>query len=125
MSWFWCGQRLLNDPGYDWRGWLAAQWEALTLPPASVVSEPESVPCWLRLPNPRVGLPRDSPTGQRQWGAPGLSRGDVAGAVPGPPGPCAGRLLPPRPAAAGRAAAAPETRLQLQAMRQLLHALFA
>ena len=40
---FWCGQRP-NDPGYDWRGWLAAQWEALTLPPASVVSEPESVP---------------------------------------------------------------------------------
>ena len=44
VSWFWCGQRLLNDPGYDWSGWLAAQWEALTIPPASVVSEPESVP---------------------------------------------------------------------------------
>src|SRR5262249_6169428 len=22
VSWFWCGQRLFNDPGYDWRtGW--------------------------------------------------------------------------------------------------------
>jgi hypothetical protein len=24
VSGVWCGQRLLNDPGYDWRGWLAA-----------------------------------------------------------------------------------------------------
>jgi Transposase DDE domain len=44
VSWFWCGQRLFNDPGYDWSVWLAAQWEALALPQASVVSEPEPVP---------------------------------------------------------------------------------
>jgi hypothetical protein len=44
VSWFWCGQRLLNDPGYDWSVWLAAQWEALTLPQVSVVSAPEYVP---------------------------------------------------------------------------------
>src|SRR5215813_75078 len=44
VSWFWCGQRLLHDPGYDWSMWLAAQWEALTIPQVSVVSEPEYVP---------------------------------------------------------------------------------
>jgi hypothetical protein len=32
-SWFWCGQRWWHEPGYDWRVWLAAQWEALALPP--------------------------------------------------------------------------------------------
>src|SRR5207244_11951303 len=26
VSWFWCGQRLFDDPGYDWSGWLAQQW---------------------------------------------------------------------------------------------------
>jgi Transposase DDE domain len=41
VSWFWCGQRLLNDPGYDWSPWLAAQWEALPRPQVSGVSEPE------------------------------------------------------------------------------------
>jgi hypothetical protein len=44
VSWFWCGQQLLNDPGCDWSVWLATQWQALTIPQASVVSEPESVP---------------------------------------------------------------------------------
>jgi hypothetical protein len=44
VSWFWCGQQLVNDPGYDWRVWLAAQWEALALPQVSVVFEPEHVP---------------------------------------------------------------------------------
>jgi hypothetical protein len=29
VSWFWCGQRLFADPGYDWRAWVAAQWPAL------------------------------------------------------------------------------------------------
>ena len=29
VSWFWCGQRLFDDPGYDWSGWLAQQWESL------------------------------------------------------------------------------------------------
>jgi hypothetical protein len=42
VSWFWCGQRLFNDPGYDWSAWLAAQWEALPIPQVSGVSDPES-----------------------------------------------------------------------------------
>jgi hypothetical protein len=29
VSWFWCGQRLFTDSGYDWRTWLAAQWPVL------------------------------------------------------------------------------------------------
>ena len=29
VRWFWCGQRLFDDPGYDWSGWLAQQWERL------------------------------------------------------------------------------------------------
>ena len=41
VSWFWCGQQLFNDPGYDWSAWLAAQWAALPRPHLSGVSEPE------------------------------------------------------------------------------------
>jgi hypothetical protein len=44
VSWFWCGQRLFNDPGYDWRAWLAAQWAALRVPPAQVVPELAPIP---------------------------------------------------------------------------------
>ena len=44
VSWFWCGQRLFGDPGYDWSGWLAQQWESLGLPvevpSATPLSEP-------------------------------------------------------------------------------------
>jgi hypothetical protein len=29
VSWFWCGQRLFDDPGYDWRAWVATQWSVL------------------------------------------------------------------------------------------------
>src|SRR5262249_49461196 len=29
VSWFWCGQRLFHDPGYDWHTWLTAQWSVL------------------------------------------------------------------------------------------------
>ena len=29
VSWFWCGQRLFDDPGYDWTDWLDQQWERL------------------------------------------------------------------------------------------------
>jgi DDE family transposase len=29
VSWFWCGQQLFTDSGYDWRTWLAAQWPVL------------------------------------------------------------------------------------------------
>ena len=28
VSWFWCGQRLFDDPGYDWTDGLAQQWES-------------------------------------------------------------------------------------------------
>jgi hypothetical protein len=44
VSWFWCGQQLFNDPGYDWSAWLAAQWAALSRPQVPVVPEPEPVP---------------------------------------------------------------------------------
>jgi hypothetical protein len=30
VSWFWCGQRLFTDPGYDWSAWLTAQWATLS-----------------------------------------------------------------------------------------------
>jgi hypothetical protein len=43
VSWFWCGQQLFNDPGDDGQAWLAAQWGALSIPPALVVPAPEAV----------------------------------------------------------------------------------
>ena len=42
VSWFWCGQRLFDDPGYDWRDWLAQQWECLGAA-ASATSVPDLV----------------------------------------------------------------------------------
>ena len=44
VSWFWCGQWLFDDPGYDWRVWLAAQWEALIDSVSSVVNTPAPTP---------------------------------------------------------------------------------
>lgn len=44
ISWFWCGQRLFTDPGYDWSGWLAQQWESLGLPGAVASTAPLSEP---------------------------------------------------------------------------------
>lgn len=32
VSYFWCGQRLFDDPGADWSAWLAEQWEQLIAP---------------------------------------------------------------------------------------------
>jgi hypothetical protein len=43
VSWFWCGQRLFTDLGYDWSAWLAQQWASLDRSeavPASPVFEP-------------------------------------------------------------------------------------
>ena len=44
VSWFWCGQRLFDDPGYEWSGWLAQQWKSLrqlgATAQATLVSEP-------------------------------------------------------------------------------------
>jgi hypothetical protein len=40
VSWFWCGQRLFGDPGYDWDAWLATQWPGLLAPVPAVPSRP-------------------------------------------------------------------------------------
>ena len=32
VSMFWCGQRIFDDPGYDWADWLSAQWEHPIVP---------------------------------------------------------------------------------------------
>ncbi len=44
VSWFWCGQRLFDDHGYDWTDWLDQQWESLGWPvvtvPAMAAPEP-------------------------------------------------------------------------------------
>lgn len=44
VSWFWCSQRLFSDPGYDWSGWLAAQWDALDLSGMVALTTPMSEP---------------------------------------------------------------------------------
>jgi hypothetical protein len=44
VRWCWCGQRLCNDPGDDWRAWLAAQWTILMTPCAPVMLTPVPVP---------------------------------------------------------------------------------
>ena len=45
ISWFWCGQRVFTDPGYDWSTWLAQQWVRLgqLSAPASAVPVAEPV----------------------------------------------------------------------------------
>jgi hypothetical protein len=44
VSWFWCGQRVFTDPGYDWSAWLTQQWVSLGQlsdpAPAAPVAEP-------------------------------------------------------------------------------------
>jgi Transposase DDE domain len=44
VSWFWCGRRLFDDPGYDWSAWLAQQWDRLIdpRPPALPVPVPDA-----------------------------------------------------------------------------------
>jgi hypothetical protein len=32
VSWFWCSQRLFDDPGYDWGAWRTVQWPVLLAP---------------------------------------------------------------------------------------------
>ena len=44
VSWFWCGQRLFDDPGYDWRAWLAAQWKGLIDSVSSAINMPAPTP---------------------------------------------------------------------------------
>ena len=44
VSWFWCGQRLFDDPGHDWSGWLAQQWESVGQPVAAVQATPRPEP---------------------------------------------------------------------------------
>jgi len=44
ISWFWCGQRVFTDPGYDWSTWLTQQWVSLghlsNPAPAAPISQP-------------------------------------------------------------------------------------
>jgi hypothetical protein len=42
VSWFWCGQRLFDDPGYDWSDWLDQQWERLGRPMVTASAMPVS-----------------------------------------------------------------------------------
>jgi hypothetical protein len=44
VSWFWCGQRLFDDPGYEWSDWLAQQWERLGRPVAAAPAPPVPEP---------------------------------------------------------------------------------
>jgi Transposase DDE domain len=44
VSWFWCGQRLFDDPGHEWSGWLAQQWESVGQPVAAVQATPRPEP---------------------------------------------------------------------------------
>ena len=44
VSWFWCGQRLFDDPGYDWRPWLAQQWDRLIEPQVPAMPTPIPAP---------------------------------------------------------------------------------
>jgi len=44
VSWFWCGQRLFDDPGHDWSAWLAQQWESLGQPVAAASALPVPEP---------------------------------------------------------------------------------
>jgi hypothetical protein len=44
VSWFWCGQRLFADPGYNWHAWLVAQWVTLTTPQTPPLPNPVSTP---------------------------------------------------------------------------------
>ena len=44
ISWFWCGQRLFADPGYDWTSWLAQQWESLGWPVVTAPAMPAPEP---------------------------------------------------------------------------------
>ena len=60
VSWFWCGQRLFDDPGYDWSAWLAQQWDRLTEPRPPAIPLPSPNPRWRRPPDPKVSTPQGS-----------------------------------------------------------------
>lgn len=42
VSWFWCGQRLFDDVGYNWQAWLAQQWPSLGQPGTTCQATPMS-----------------------------------------------------------------------------------
>ena len=44
VSWFWCGQHLFQDPGYDWSTWLDQQWATLGTSPPRVQPRPAPEP---------------------------------------------------------------------------------
>ena len=44
VTWFWCGQHLFQDPGYDWGPWLDQQWATLGTSPPQVRPLPAPEP---------------------------------------------------------------------------------
>lgn len=44
ISWFWCGQRVFTDPGYDWSSWLTQQWGSLGFSSPPVLPVPLAEP---------------------------------------------------------------------------------
>ena len=44
ISWFWCGQRVFTDPGYDWSSWLTQQWVSLSVPSPPALPVPHAEP---------------------------------------------------------------------------------
>jgi hypothetical protein len=44
ISWFWCGQHVFTDPGYDWSSWLTQQWVSLGLLSPPVLPVPLAKP---------------------------------------------------------------------------------
>jgi len=44
VSWFWCGQQLFHDPGYDWSAWLDRQWATLGAAPPRGLAPPAPDP---------------------------------------------------------------------------------
>jgi hypothetical protein len=44
ISWFWCGQRVFTDPGYDWSLWLTQQWVSLGFPSPPALPIPHADP---------------------------------------------------------------------------------
>jgi hypothetical protein len=41
MSWFWCGQHLLRDVGYEWSEWLAHPWETVEVIGGTAAAVPD------------------------------------------------------------------------------------
>ena len=44
ISWFWCGQHVFTDPGYDWSTWLTQPWVSLELQSPPTLAVPHAEP---------------------------------------------------------------------------------